>query len=259
MYRRDISPLLAWIGLTLFLLVGIHRLYPSFAPSLRHTPLAHEYSTASESGPVEPPPPLVGQPTPPFPSDVPTTRRLDWPPLPLSPYEVALAAIRDDIEAHRFLLAERKLLALPTEAQRAKDTRTYLAILWNNLGIEQELTQGTEGSLPSFKRAASLDDSNSVILKNLAHAAWEQRDPALNQELLDKLISTAPSEPFPYVALADWLQERGRFDEAKLYLSRAADRIEREPTLRSYLALVAARVEQGKIDESSESTPDSAP
>ncbi|MCP9452606.1 MAG: hypothetical protein NNA23_07970 [Nitrospira sp.] len=259
MYRRDISPLLAWIGLTLFLIIGLHRWYPSFSLSLRHTTIAPEYSAPSESGPVEPSPPLVGQPTPPFPSDAPATRRLDWPPLPLSPYEVALAVIRDDIEAHRLLLAERKLLALPADVQQAKDTRTYLAILWNNLGIEWELTQGTEGSLPSFKRAASLDDSNSIILKNLAHAAWERRDPALNQELLDKLISAAPAEPFPYVALADWLQERGRFDEAKLYLSRAADRIEREPTLRSYLALVATRVEHGTIDESSEVTLDTAP
>jgi uncharacterized protein (TIGR02996 family) len=84
---------------------------------------------------------------------------------------------------------------------------------------------------------------------NLAHAYWERRDPALNQELLEKLIGTAPREPFPHLALADWLQEHDRLDEAERHLSHATDRIGRDPALRSYLASVTTKIHRKKTPE----------
>lgn len=65
-----------------------------------------------------------------------------------------------------------------------------------------------------------------MILKNLAHATWELHDPALCPQFLGHLIIATPSEPFLSVALAGWIQEHGRGDEAKLYFSRTADRLE---------------------------------
>ncbi|MCP9439102.1 MAG: hypothetical protein NNA20_08110 [Nitrospira sp.] len=242
MYRRDISPLLMWLALAVFLLIGIHQFFPSFLEKL--APPVHSVSVESDKPIADPPPsPLpLSMPTP-------STRLIELPPLPLSTYEVPLAIIRDDIEAHRFLLAESKLLALPRDVLSDKTSRAYIAGLWNNLGIEQELIHGTAGSLSSFKRAAALDDSSPVILMNLAHASWERRDPALDQELLEKLIGVAPQEPFPHLALADWLQEHDRIDEAERHLSHATDRIGRDPALRSYLASVTTKIHRKETAE----------
>lgn len=242
MYRRDISPLLMWLALAVFLLIGIHQFFPSFREKL--APPAPSAPLESDKPIAEPPPPSLPPSAP-----IPSTRLIELPPLPLSAYEVPLAVIRDDIEAHRFSLAESKLLALPRDVQSDKTSRAYIAGLWNNLGIQQELIHGTAGSLPSFKRAAALEDSNPVILMNLAHAYWERRDPALNQELLEKLIGTAPREPFPHLALADWLQEHDRLDEAERHLSQATDRIGRDPALRSYLASVTTKIHRKKTPE----------
>jgi tetratricopeptide (TPR) repeat protein len=117
-----------------------------------------------------------------------------------------------------------------------------VAILWNNLGIEQEKVDGTKASLKSFKQSASLDPKNPVILMNLAHAYWEQRDPAMNQDFLERLIELAPQEPFPHMALADWLQERGRLPEAARHLDQAAERAGTDPSLQSYLRTVTSKV-----------------
>ncbi|MCP9447496.1 MAG: hypothetical protein NNA22_08000 [Nitrospira sp.] len=245
MYQRDISPLLMWLALAVFLLIGIHQFFPSVREQL--APPAPSASTESDKPIAEPPPPSLPPSTP-----IPSTRLIELPRLPLSAYEVPLAVIRDDIEAHRFSLAESKLLALPRDALSDKTSRAYIAGLWNNLGVQQELIQGTAGSLPSFKRAAALEDSNSVILMNLTHAYWEQRDPALNQELLEKLTGAAPREPFPHLALADWLQEHDRLDEAERHLSHATDRIGRDPALRSYLESVTTKIHRKKTAEAEE-------
>jgi cytochrome c-type biogenesis protein CcmH/NrfG len=73
-------------------------------------------------------------------------------------------------------------MALPQTLLSDTKAKSFAAVLWNNLGLEQEALHGTQVSVKAFKKAAALDDSNPVILMNLAHAYWEQRDPALNRD-----------------------------------------------------------------------------
>jgi uncharacterized protein (TIGR02996 family) len=79
---------------------------------------------------------------------------------------------------------------------------------------------------------------------NLAHAYWEQRDPALNRDFLERLIALAPKEPFPHVALADWLQEHGRPGEAARHLDHAAERASNDPSVQSYIRTVTSKVQR---------------
>jgi hypothetical protein len=84
---------------------------------------------------------------------------------------------------------------------------------------------------------------------NLAHAYWEQRDRALNGDLLDKLMTLAPDEPFPHLAMADLLQEQDRLGEAANHLDRAAARARQDPALQSYLIAVTAKVRRTESAE----------
>ena len=79
---------------------------------------------------------------------------------------------------------------------------------------------------------------------NLAHAYWEQRDPAMNRDFLEHLIELAPQEPFPHMALADWLQEHGRMSDAARHLDQAAERAGADPSLQSYLRTVTSKVQR---------------
>jgi tetratricopeptide (TPR) repeat protein len=162
--------------------------------------------------------------------------------LPQTGYEALLESIRDEIEKRNVPLAQTKLAELPPAVSSNPDTKPFVAILWNNLGLQQEQLHGTSVSVKAFKKAAALDDSNPVILMNLAHAYWEQRDRALNEELLAKLIGIAPDEPFPHLAMADLLQEQDRLGEAARHLEQAGERMRRDPALQSYLGAVTAKI-----------------
>src|SRR5206468_12723950 len=128
-----------------------------------------------------------------------------------------------------------KLAGLPAAIADDDRTRHYVSILWNNLGIQQEKYGGTAVSIKAFKTAVSLDAKNPVIQLNLAHAYWEQRDPAMTQDFLEQLAALAPNESFPHLALADLLQERGDLSEAARHLDQAADRAGNDPSVQSYL------------------------
>lgn len=171
-------------------------------------------------------------------------RLIDAGGVPDTKHHDALEAIRDEIEKGNLKNAETQLIGLPAALQADSRTRSYAAILWNNLGIEQEKLEGTKGSLKAFTKAASLDPKNPVIQMNLAHAYWEQRDPAMNQDFLERLIELAPHEPFPHMALADWLQERGRLAEAARHLNQATERAGSDPSLQSYLRTVTSKVQR---------------
>ena len=67
---------------------------------------------------------------------------------------------------------------------------------------------GTEVSVKAFKKAVALDPQNPVAHLNLANAYWGLRDPALTENFLRKVLTLAPDEPFPHVAIADLLQEK---------------------------------------------------
>ncbi|MBH0187520.1 MAG: hypothetical protein HP493_01335 [Nitrospira sp.] len=244
MYRRNITHILIPMALALALVVGYNLFLKTPAATQRA-------STASAVGdtiePVSPPPPPAA-----IPREVHTAqvRVLDHPAIPGSPHEALLIAIRDEIEKHNLPLAETKLLALSQSVISDATTKPFVAMLWNNLGLEQETLYGTQLSVKAFKKAAALDSSNPVILLNLAHAYWEQRDPALNRDLLEQLIRLAPEEPFPHLAMAELLHEQHQSSEAVKHLARAADRLPRDPALRSYLAAVTAKVQHMESVES---------
>jgi tetratricopeptide (TPR) repeat protein len=160
-----------------------------------------------------------------------------------------LEAIRDEIEKRNLSLAETKLTELPPAALSNEEVKPFVAILWNNLALQQEQLGGTPASVEAFKKAAALDDSNPVILMNLAHAYWEQRDRALNLKFLTKLIRLVPDEPFPHLAMADLLQEQDQLAEAAKHLAQATDRARQDPSLQSYLTSVTARVRRTESAE----------
>ena len=178
--------------------------------------------------------------------------------VPETQYHETLGNIRDEIEKGNLKEAETKLVGLPAAVEADSKPRPYLAILWNNLGIEQEKHEGTKGSIKAFKKAASLDAKNPVIQMNLAHAYWEQRDPAMTQDFLERLIVLAPNESFPHLALAELLQERGHLSEAARHLDQAADRAGTDSSMQSYLRTVTAKVRHTEQTESRLSSRDGA-
>ena len=241
MYRRNISnilyPAAGVLGLFIVYEAVVKPVYIQTPPP---TPTDQE-STANPKEafpdqvyepPIEEPPPVAQK----------QLRLIDAGGVPDTRHHEALEAIRDEIEKGNLKDAETQLTGLPASLQTGSKTRPYVAILWNNLGIEQEKLEGTKGSLNAFKKAVSLDAKNPVIQMNLAHAYWEQRDPAMNQDFLERLIAIAPQEPFPHVALADWLQEHGRLGEAARHLDQAIERAGGDPSLQSYLRTVSSKV-----------------
>ncbi|NJN36565.1 MAG: hypothetical protein HC794_05265 [Nitrospiraceae bacterium] len=244
MYRRNITHILMPMALALALVVGYHL----FLKAPAATQLA---STASAVGntiePVAPPPPPAASPRE---VNIAQVRILEHPAIPGSPHEALLTAIRDEIEKRNLPLAETKLMALPQSVISDAKTKPFVAVLWNNLGLEQETLHGTQISVKAFKQAAALDDSNPVILMNLAHTYWEQRDRALNAEFLTKLIKLAPEEPFPHLAMADLLQEQDNLTEAAKHLRQATDRAKQDPALQSYLAAVTTKIHRTQSVES---------
>jgi tetratricopeptide (TPR) repeat protein len=243
MYRRSISQKLFYVACALGLFIVYHAwLKPTYIPS--------------------PPPPQSEQLVPIQPETVPEpshespvpepkqTRIIEQTAVPDTKDHDLLEAIRDEIEKGNVKEAEIKLGDLPSSLVSSAKTRPYVAVLWNNLGIEQEKSGGTASSVKAFKKAASLDAKNPAIQLNLAHAYWELRDPAMTPEFLEQLIALAPNEPFPHLALADLLQERNRLEEAARHLDQAADRAGKDPGVQSYLRAVTAKVRQtGKLEQ----------
>ena len=242
MYRRNISNILYPIAGVLGLFILYEAVVkPAYIQSpLPSTPTDQESTVErKEPAPDQAYEPRPDQPTAP---DQKQLRLIDAAGVPDTTHHAALEAVRDEIEKGNLKIAETQLTGLPASLQADAPSRSYVAILWNNLGIEQEKLEGTKGSLKSFKKAASLDPKNPRIQMNLAHAYWEQRDAAMNRDFLERLILMAPQEPFPHVALADWLQERGRLAEAARHLDQAAERAASDPSLQSYLRTVTAKV-----------------
>ncbi|OQW34460.1 MAG: hypothetical protein A4E19_18560 [Nitrospira sp. SG-bin1] len=241
MYRRNIRHILIPLAAGLALVIGYNLfLRPAQPPSMKRF--------AETLEPVAPPP------APPqsrsLEREMTSPRVLDHSTVPHSPHEGLLETVRDEIEKHNLSLAETKLKELPPSVLSEAKSKPYIATLWNNLGLQLERLNGTRASLHAFKRAADLDESNPVILMNLAHAYWEQRDRALDEAFLLKLIKVAPEEPFPHLAMADLLQEQDKLEEAANHLRQAVDRARQDPGLQSYLAAVTAKVRRTQSVES---------
>ena len=170
------------------------------------------------------------------------SRLIDPSVVPETTHRELLETIRDDIEKGNVQEAETKLAELPAAVAADNATRPYVAVLWNNLGIQREKHGGTAVSIKAFKKAASLDAKNPVVQLNLAHAYWELRDPAMTQDFLENLVALAPNEPFPHLALAELFQERDQLGEAARHLDQATARADKDPAVQSYLRTVTARV-----------------
>ena len=240
MYRRNITHILVPMGSVLALVIGYHLF---LKPYLQTNTAPTEVIEAV----TPPPPPPAATPRV---AEAAPVRTIDHAVIPNSPHDKLLETIRDDIEKRNLPLAETQLTALPPALLDNAQVKSFVAVLWNNLGLQQEQLHGTQASIKAFKNAAALDDSNPVILMNLAHAYWEQRDPALNQSLLGKLIRLAPEDPFPHLAMADILHEQGQSAEAAQHLAHAADRVRKDPALQSYLASVTEKVHRMESVES---------
>lgn len=241
MYRRNIKHILIPLAIGLASVIGYNLFLRPVLPS-------QTVQLRESLEPVAPPPAPPQRRSPE--NETKSVRVLDQSVVPPTPHEGLLEAIRDEIEKHNLSLAETKLNELPSAVLSDAITKPFVAILWNNLGLQQERLNGTRFSLKAFKRAADLDESNPVILMNLAHGYWEQRDPALNAEFLTKLMKLAPKEPFPHLAMADLLQEEDNLEEAAKHLDQAADQAGQDPALQSYLAAVTRKVRRTQSIES---------
>ncbi len=238
MYRRNISPLLykTAIVVALIILYGAW-IRPTFIKSpIPVQPDLPAVESQERTDPSAPPPDEVVEPA------IKQTRLIDPSVVPDSKYQEMLSEIRDELEKGNLQLVESKLGNLPNALANDPTVGPYIAILWNNLGIEQEKVGGTQVSVRTFKKAASIDRKNPVIQLNLAHAYWELRDPAMTMEFVERLIAMAPNEPFPHLAMAEMLQEQDRLKEAARHLDQATQRASSDPAVQTYLRTVAAKI-----------------
>ncbi len=236
MYRRNIFHILFPIAC----LIGLFVVYQAwFKPTYLPTSAPDQPNTAVEESQEAPPATRRDDPTELEPKQ---TRLIDPSVVPNTTHHDLLSTIRDEIEKGNVKTAETKLADLPASITHDSHTRPYISILWNNLGIQQEKHGGTAVSIKAFKNAASLDAKNPVVQLNLAHAYWEQRDPAMTQEFLEQLVSLAPNEPFPHLALAELFQARDQLGEAARHLEQATARSGKDPATQSYLRTVTAKV-----------------
>jgi hypothetical protein len=249
MYRHNIFhilyPLAGLIGLFL-----VYQVW--FKPTYLPTPPSQPTAVAEPSPEPQPEPPHD------IPSEPKQTRLIDSSIIPNTTHHTLLETIRDEIEKGNVKTAETKLADLPASVATDHTTSSYVAILWNNLGIQQERIDGTAVSIKAFKKAASLDATNPIVQLNLAHAYWELRDPAMTQEFLEKLVALAPNEPFPHLALAELFQEQDQLGEAARHLDQAAARSGKDAAVQSYLRTVTAKVRRTEKSEERLTSRDSA-
>ncbi len=237
MYRRNITHILVPLGTALLLLVAYHIFVkPSIAPMSAASRSDASPTVEAVSDPPAPPDSIHSK------EEITQVRVLDHSAVPESQQTSLLEDIRDDIEKGNLVAAQTKLAALPVQVLSDPKIKPFVAILWNNLGLQQERRDGTAVSLNAFKKAAALDEQSPVIQLNLAHAYWEQRDRALNLDFLTKLVTLAPNEPFPHLAMADLLYEQDKLNEAATHLTLATERMKNDPALHSYLEMVTAKV-----------------
>jgi tetratricopeptide (TPR) repeat protein len=250
MYRRNIRHILGTLAVVISLFIFYQTwLKPHYFHDAPPPPpqVIEDTSPHASSAPLAPPQERVTV-------EMKRSRTIDPVSIPVPRHSELLGAIHEELEKRNLALAETKLEELPSSLFTESATKRHVAILWNNLGILQEKIGGTEVSVKAFKKAVSLDPQNPVAHLNLANAYWGLRDPALTEEFLRKVLTLAPDEPFPHVALADLLQERERLTEAGQHLALAKERIKKDPGLQSYLKAVTAKVHRTEKTEEKFST-----
>lgn len=237
MYRRNITHILGPLAVMLVLFIGYHAwLKPHYFPEPPPpTPQTLSDETIQASSSQADDSPLIGTKRP---------RTIDPITIPVPQHMEVLSAIHDELEKGNAATAEAKLADIPASVLSDPSVRRHVAVLWNNLGIVQERTSGTEASLKALRKATVLDPDNPTAMLNLAHAYWGLRDSNLTVEFLTRVIVLAPDEAFPHLAVADLLQEQDRLAEAGRHLQEATQRIGKDPALQSYFKAVTAKVQR---------------
>jgi tetratricopeptide (TPR) repeat protein len=235
MYQKDISFILRLLAfvLVLFLAYQIWLKPTYFSPVSLPQPPAETASFPPPSNPNQPLSPEHER------WNEPQTRLLDLGQTPNS----TVGSIREELDKGNYAETERHLRTLPEKMLANAQVRRYVAALWNNLGIQQEKFGGIEVSVKAFKRSVALDPSNPIAHLNLTQAYWGLRDPAMTPQFLEKVIRLTPQDPFPHLALADLLLEKGHITLAATHLGKARTQAEADPTLQPYLKKLTAKVE----------------
>lgn len=234
MYRRDISSTLQVLALLLGAFIVYH-IWTQPPATLAPAPTSLS-ATNIEALPkfaqtlVEPTPSL----------DIPRTRQLEFGDAPGLGYQ----KIRDDLDRGKYGETASALRALNPKQLTTAREKAYLAALWNNLGVQQEQLGGIDVSVNAFKRAVGLAPRNPTALLNLTQAYWGLRHPALTPSFLETVIQAAPEDPFPHVALAELLIDKGRQAEAIPHLKRARTRIQHDQNLSALLEKLEAKTAQ---------------
>jgi hypothetical protein len=74
-------------------------------------------------------------------------------------------------------------------------------------------------------------------------AYWELRDPAMTPQFLNRVIRLNPADPFPHLALAELLLEKGDKTSAMAHLNLAHPQAQYDPHLQSYRNKLVAKVD----------------
>lgn len=243
MYRRDISSTLRILAV----LLGTFVFYHVWTQSPT-TPVPTPASLPATNIDATPNfPPALVEPTPP--QDIPRTRLIEFGEAPSPAHQ----KIRDALDRNEYAETEAALRAFgKTQIARPRD-KAYVAALWNNLGVQQEKNGGIEVSVKAFKRAVALAPRNPTALLNLTQAYWGLRHSSLTPQFLEGVIQAVPDDPFPHLALAELLIDKGRHEDAVQHLKRARARIHRDSNLTALLeklegktAKVALRAQPAK-------------
>jgi hypothetical protein len=78
---------------------------------------------------------------------------------------------------------------------------------------------------------------------NLTQAYWELRDPAMTFQFLNRAIRLNPADPFPHLALAELLLEKGDKTSAMAHLNLAQPQTQYDPHLQSYRNKLVAKTD----------------
>ena len=236
-YQRDISSILKFLALALLLFIGYHTwLKPAY---LTPGPASRQ---PSEPPPLQRTPSFALPGTHAYPSwDVPQSRLIDLGQAPTD----ALGIIRDEVDKGNFREAERRLMSLSNKRVEPPQARRFIAALWNNLGVQQEKFGGSALSVKAYRKAVASDPANSLAYLNLTQAYWELRDPAMTPQFLNRVIRLNPADPFPHLALAELLLEKGDKASAITHLNLADAQARYDPHLRSYRNKLAAKTDGG--------------
>ena len=140
-------------------------------------------------------------------------------------------------------------MALSHKKTEKTQAKRYIAALWNNLGVQQEKFGGSALSVKAFKKSVASDPTNPLAYMNLTQAYWELRDPAMTSQFLNTVIRLNPTDPFPHLALAELLLEKGDKTSAMTHLDLARPQTQYDPNLRSYRDKLAAKAGAGNSEQ----------